>query len=147
GVRWRCGCRLAMAGFGRNSSAVDDPLPSRKPGPAKQAIVNFVNLQQSDYPTRNGVVLVQPNQGGKFVAKESAMVRKPQAGRSTLPAIGFGVVATLIAATWGSVAPRALVTAAAAARVSVAPAQQPAAPGRKPNILIIWGDDIGWFNV
>src|SRR5687767_2380972 len=24
---------------------------------------------------------------------------------------------------------------------------QPAKPGKKPNILIIWGDDIGWFNV
>src|SRR5262245_65566348 len=29
-----------------------------------------------------------------------------------------------------------------------APAQQPAAQtGRKPNILFIMGDDIGWFNV
>ncbi len=24
---------------------------------------------------------------------------------------------------------------------------QPAAAQKKPNILIIWGDDIGWFNI
>ena len=33
-------------------------------------------------------------------------------------------------------------------RVEVAQAQQPAAPsGRKPNILMIMADDIGWFNI
>src|SRR5262249_13207053 len=32
--------------------------------------------------------------------------------------------------------------------VRVAQAQQPAAPsGAKPNILVIMGDDIGWFNI
>jgi arylsulfatase len=25
--------------------------------------------------------------------------------------------------------------------------QQPAASGRKPNILVIWGDDVGWWNI
>jgi arylsulfatase len=34
-----------------------------------------------------------------------------------------------------------------AASIQTAGAQaQPAPSGRKPNILIIWGDDIGWFN-
>ena len=28
-----------------------------------------------------------------------------------------------------------------------APASAPAAQSKKPNILIIWGDDIGWFNI
>src|SRR5262245_25378223 len=44
--------------------------------------------------------------------------------------------------------------AAASAVASVAPvrtaqAQQPTpgAPGRKPNILFIMGDDVGWFNI
>jgi arylsulfatase len=33
-------------------------------------------------------------------------------------------------------------------RTQVAQAQQPQQPsGRKPNILIIWGDDVGWWNV
>ncbi len=35
----------------------------------------------------------------------------------------------------------------AAARVSEAQAQQPAATGRPPNILVIMGDDVGWFNI
>jgi arylsulfatase A-like enzyme len=34
-----------------------------------------------------------------------------------------------------------------AARVQVAQAQQPAASGRPPNILVIMGDDVGWFNI
>ena len=33
------------------------------------------------------------------------------------------------------------------APVSVAQAQQPASSGKQPNILVIMGDDIGWFNV
>src|SRR5271169_3411266 len=42
---------------------------------------------------------------------------------------------------------------AAAGLTAAAPTQtahaQPAAPtgGRKPNILVLWGDDIGWWNV
>ena len=38
---------------------------------------------------------------------------------------------------------------ASSSRVDVAQAQQQptAPPGRKPNILIIMGDDIGWFNI
>jgi arylsulfatase A-like enzyme len=35
----------------------------------------------------------------------------------------------------------------AAARVGVAQAQQPSASGRPPNILVIMGDDVGWFNI
>jgi arylsulfatase A-like enzyme len=35
----------------------------------------------------------------------------------------------------------------AAARVSEAQAQQSSASGRPPNILVIMGDDIGWFNI
>jgi arylsulfatase A-like enzyme len=35
----------------------------------------------------------------------------------------------------------------AAAPVQVAQAQQPAASGRPPNILVIMGDDVGWFNI
>jgi arylsulfatase A-like enzyme len=34
-----------------------------------------------------------------------------------------------------------------AASVQVAQAQQPAASGRPPNILVVMGDDIGWFNI
>jgi arylsulfatase A-like enzyme len=34
-----------------------------------------------------------------------------------------------------------------AARVQVAQAQQPTATGRPPNILVIMGDDVGWFNI
>jgi arylsulfatase A-like enzyme len=35
----------------------------------------------------------------------------------------------------------------AAAPVQVAQAQQPTASGRPPNILVIMGDDVGWFNI
>jgi arylsulfatase A-like enzyme len=35
----------------------------------------------------------------------------------------------------------------AATPVQVAQAQQPAASGRPPNILVIMGDDVGWFNI
>src|SRR5580704_6700694 len=35
----------------------------------------------------------------------------------------------------------------AAARVGEAQAQQPSATGRPPNILVIMGDDVGWFNI
>jgi arylsulfatase A-like enzyme len=35
----------------------------------------------------------------------------------------------------------------AAVAANVAQAQQPAASGRPPNILVIMGDDIGWFNI
>ena len=36
----------------------------------------------------------------------------------------------------------------ASALVTTAPSQaQAQAQAKKPNILIIWGDDIGWFNV
>jgi len=34
-----------------------------------------------------------------------------------------------------------------AAGVKIAQAQQPSASGRPPNILVIMGDDVGWFNV
>ena len=34
-----------------------------------------------------------------------------------------------------------------AASVQIAQAQQPTASGRPPNILVIMGDDVGWFNV
>ena len=34
-----------------------------------------------------------------------------------------------------------------AAPVELAQAQQPVASGRPPNILVIMGDDVGWFNV
>ncbi|HWW35932.1 MAG TPA: sulfatase-like hydrolase/transferase, partial [Xanthobacteraceae bacterium] len=34
-----------------------------------------------------------------------------------------------------------------AAPVQLAQAQQPAASGRPPNILVIMGDDVGWFNI
>jgi hypothetical protein len=40
------------------------------------------------------------------------------------------------------------ITPAAAMRTAQAQQQLPATPsGRKPNILFIMGDDIGWFNV
>jgi phosphoglycerol transferase MdoB-like AlkP superfamily enzyme len=39
-----------------------------------------------------------------------------------------------------------LLLVAAAATVGAAQAQAPA-PARKPNILVIMGDDIGWFNI
>ena len=35
----------------------------------------------------------------------------------------------------------------AATSVSEAQAQQPSASGRPPNIVVIMGDDIGWFNI
>ena len=35
----------------------------------------------------------------------------------------------------------------AAARVSEAQAQQSSASGRPPNIFVIMGDDVGWFNI
>jgi arylsulfatase len=35
----------------------------------------------------------------------------------------------------------------AAAQTQTAHAQPAAASGRKPNILVLWGDDIGWWNV
>ncbi|MGA8651309.1 MAG: arylsulfatase [Xanthobacteraceae bacterium] len=35
----------------------------------------------------------------------------------------------------------------AAAPVKLAQAQQPAASGRPPNILVVMGDDVGWFNI
>ena len=34
-----------------------------------------------------------------------------------------------------------------AAPLQVAQAQQPSASGRPPNILVIMGDDVGWFNI
>jgi hypothetical protein len=37
-------------------------------------------------------------------------------------------------------------TSAATVETAVAQAQQ-AAPGAKPNILVIMGDDVGWFNI
>ena len=40
-----------------------------------------------------------------------------------------------------------LVALCAAAAGPVATAQQPAAGAKKPNILVIWGDDIGTWNV
>src|ERR1700726_1707374 len=36
---------------------------------------------------------------------------------------------------------------AASVQKAVAQAQQAAAPGSKPNILVIMGDDVGWFNI
>ena len=36
---------------------------------------------------------------------------------------------------------------AAAAEPEAAPSAQPAAASAKPNILVIWGDDIGGFNI
>ena len=36
---------------------------------------------------------------------------------------------------------------AAGVQKAVAQAQQSAPPGQKPNILVIMGDDIGWFNI
>ena len=42
----------------------------------------------------------------------------------------------------------AATTINAIGRTQVAQAQQPQQPsGRKPNILILWGDDVGWWNV
>src|ERR1700750_3392841 len=37
--------------------------------------------------------------------------------------------------------------AIACAVLLAASASANAAPARKPNILVIWGDDIGWYNV
>jgi arylsulfatase len=42
-------------------------------------------------------------------------------------------------------ASRALV-ALLAGLLATAASAQPAAPAKKPNILVIWGDDVGWFN-
>src|SRR6516165_8690179 len=36
---------------------------------------------------------------------------------------------------------------AAGVQKAIAQAQQAAPPGTKPNILVIMGDDIGWFNI
>src|SRR5262245_21596550 len=52
----------------------------------------------------------------------------------------------------GSTALAAVSAAGATARMEIAQAQQqrgqpPLASGRKPNILMIMADDIGWFNV
>jgi arylsulfatase A-like enzyme len=41
---------------------------------------------------------------------------------------------------------RIVLTAALVLLAAAANAQQPAAAAKKPNILVIWGDDIGWFN-
>jgi len=46
----------------------------------------------------------------------------------------------------GSVAALAAAAIPAAAQAQPAPAR-PAAGGRKPNILVIWGDDIGYWNI
>ena len=48
----------------------------------------------------------------------------------------------------GSTALAAAATLVSAASTRVAQAQEPATPtGERPNILVIWGDDIGWQNV
>jgi arylsulfatase A-like enzyme len=41
----------------------------------------------------------------------------------------------------------AAATALGSAAIGMAQAQQPSASGRPPNILVIMGDDIGWFNI
>jgi len=38
-------------------------------------------------------------------------------------------------------------TLGTAAHIQLAQAQQPTASGRPPNILVIMGDDVGWFNI
>ena len=38
-------------------------------------------------------------------------------------------------------------TLGTAASIQLAQAQQPTASGRPPNILVIMGDDVGWFNI
>jgi hypothetical protein len=40
-----------------------------------------------------------------------------------------------------------VVAAVLAATSLVGPSAQAQAPARKPNILVIMGDDVGWFNV
>jgi arylsulfatase A-like enzyme len=50
----------------------------------------------------------------------------------------------LLAST--TVATASALNAAASVEKAVAQAQQ-AAPGGKPNILVIMGDDVGWFNI
>src|SRR5262245_54891710 len=59
---------------------------------------------------------------------------------STLGAAAFGAAAAFVVTSWKTAAPTL-----SAAPPAAAPVQQ-AAAGRKPNILMIMGDDIGWFN-
>jgi hypothetical protein len=40
-----------------------------------------------------------------------------------------------------------LVTAVLAALTAIVAPARAQAPAKKPNILIIWGDDIGWYNL
>jgi arylsulfatase A-like enzyme len=47
----------------------------------------------------------------------------------------------------GSTTLAAVSALGAAAPLTSAQAQQPAASGRPPNILVIMGDDVGWFNI
>ncbi|HEY7293083.1 MAG TPA: arylsulfatase [Vicinamibacterales bacterium] len=62
--------------------------------------------------------------------------------QSVLRTAGFCLAAALVIAMWQRSAP--VLSAASGAADARA---QPAAAGRKPNILMIMGDDIGWFNL
>ena len=77
--------------------------------------------------TRTGAIDVERRQGDKSSLDEHAFNRRN---------VSLGTT-TLAAAT----------ALHAATSVSEAQAQQPSATGRPPNILVIMGDDVGWFNI
>ena len=71
------------------------------------------------------------------------MSSDPEADKSGLGDHAFNRRNILLAST--TLAAASALSSAAA--VNVAQAQQPAASGRPPNILVIMGDDVGWFNI
>jgi len=69
---------------------------------------------------------------------------KPRASHAGAPAFDRR---NLLLGTSTLVAAATLASGALAQAQKAAPATSPAPSGRKPNILFIMGDDIGWFNV
>src|SRR5215472_16092305 len=69
----------------------------------------------------------------------SSQDRKPNSESSVLNRRNMLLAGTTLAAA-------SALSSAAAVQTAVAQAQQ-AAPSGKPNILVIMGDDIGWFNI
>src|SRR5882672_7068747 len=67
---------------------------------------------------------------------ETASTPQPQTDRRKLLLTGASLLAASVSG--GN---------SALAQQQPTPAQQPLTPGRKPNILMIMADDIGWFNV
>ena len=69
----------------------------------------------------------------------SSQDNKPNSESSVLNRRNMLLAGTTLAAA-------SALSSAASVQTAVAQAQQ-AAPGAKPNILVIMGDDVGWFNI